>query len=203
MKIRPFYLAALLGGMLILGTVSASDAAVWTDVVDLDQWLSGKNRLSWEHALPTGSGIPDFDRINSATLEIYATQADRDDDRHGNGHHARRGDRHNDTIIKILVEGKKDGTGEFSWYIDGLVFVVKPTFESRDVMNQLLDVELSFKGYCGDRDRLWLDRSRLTLEYTSDPGTHPTGTPVPEPATMVLFGSGCLLGLAYHRRGGR
>jgi len=182
MKTRTFLFAALLVFLLIFGAASPSNAVVFTNEVVLNDWLTENGTVSWQHGLPPGFSSPPAE-VTSAILDIYTMGA--------NGHNDR-----------IRVEGSRVGTLEFSWRIHSTDFDITSFFDTWPGSDHFLDVQLRYREPDECHDGLWLSRSVLTLNYTLDPENHPT-TPVPEPATMLLFGCGSLLGLALFRRGGR
>jgi hypothetical protein len=162
--------------VILFGMGKPASADLYVNTVNLDVLLRGTGTYPWSHAVTPDFQIP-YDTLNSATLEIGAWFVDGSNDR-------------------VNVRGIYEGTlnNNLLWFSEtdfniGSVFT---TWSSGAPLNVTLNyIETGLFGL----NSLYLDYSTLRIDYTDGSG----GTPVPEPTTMLLLGSG-LLGVAGTRR---
>ena len=185
--------------VLLLGFASASYAISFTDTYDFEGAVLAEgpivdifstNYISYSHDTPSDFEVP-YDTVNSANLTISAYWVNGSND-------------------EVQVEGTTVGTlasggsygDEWSWDTLSWEYVDDPSVAGFDISSAFsawstgdpLNITLIANGGFFD-GYLELGTSTFVLDY--DNGTGPA--PVPEPATMLLLGTG-LVGLAVTSR---
>jgi hypothetical protein len=138
---------------------------------------SNAGSFSWTHSTPADFQVP-FDTVNSATITLRAFGVD-------------------DANDELAIEGRFVGTlqnsswewaGWWNWYLDDPTYNIASVFSSWE-SGSPLDLKINYN------ERGWLNgfylySSTFKLDYENS-GNSPA--PVPEPASMLLFGTGLIV----------
>lgn len=187
----------LFGLILVLTAAGSASALSFTDTQSLNvalgegpfaQYLWGDS-ITYQHNTPSDFEVP-YDIVNSASLEISGYWIDGNND----------SVEVSGEIVGNLVEGGSLGYSfnwsTWSWNMDD-----NPSVSTFDIASSFgiwttgspLDVTITANGDWLD-GQLFLSTSTFTLDYDNA-----GPAPVPEPATMLLLGTG-LAGMAAVRR---
>ena len=174
--------AGLSTGFLVLGMVGMANAAPFTDMIDFDEEVAAGvtyteiwDDYSYSHTLP-GLTTPDFALLD-ATLSL----------RHVNNS-ANASNNNSGEIWFSSIENDVDIIlGQLS-DSSGTVWVTDTWTLSADVLALMTSVnpwQLTVRIY-----DTTVGHDNLRLDWSSLTGTYEETAPVPEPATMLLFGTG-------------
>ncbi len=186
----------LFAGLILMFSSGTVKAIVWTDTVKLGQLLCGQGTFTWTHSMPLNFEAPE-DTVNSATLDIYASMVNGDND-----------------IINVgdIDEVLTNSITTIWKYVEiefcGITYKIKvPRFIDTHTSIDLVDIfmewpsgqDLSVSLDYND-NFLKLHCSKFVLDY-NEVNLPDGSTPVvPEPSSMFLLGTGILSLLSCRKR---